>query len=126
MFNKGNLKAVDELSAPNFVDHTPRPGAKPGLQGMKDAITGFRTAFPDGKITVDELLADGNTVVARTTFTGTHKGPMAGIPATGKKIKVTGVDVVKVSNGKATEVWHYDQEQAMMEQLGLMPQQQQR
>jgi steroid delta-isomerase-like uncharacterized protein len=126
VFNKGNLKVVDELSAPNLIDHTPNPGAKPGVQGIKDTVTETRTAFPDCRITVDELLTDGNTVVARITFTGTHKGPLAGIPATGKKIKVTGVDVVKLSNGRATEVWHYGQERAMMEQLGLMPPQQQR
>ena len=121
VFNKGNLAVIDELSAPNFVDHTAPPGVAPGAEGMKQLITMYRTAFPDLQLTVEEMVAEGDTVVTRTTMRGTHKGELMGIPPTGKHVTMRGLDLVRLTGGKAVEVWHHDDELGMMQQLGVVP-----
>ena len=78
-------------------------------------------AFPDMSVTVDEMVAEGETVTARMTIRGTHQGEFMGVAATGRQINLLGVDVVHFSNGKATEVWHFDEEMVMWQQLGVAP-----
>jgi steroid delta-isomerase-like uncharacterized protein len=81
----------------------------------------FRTAFPDGRFTVEDLLADGEKVVSRFTATGTHKNDFMGIPATGKAITVTGIDILQFADGKAVEHWGEIDGLGMMQQLGVLP-----
>ena len=147
VFNKGNLGTVNELCAPNFVDHTSPPGADPGAEGVKQMIGMYRSAFPDIRVTVEEMVAEGvkqmigmyrsafpdirvtveemvaegDTVVSRTTMRGTHTGDLMGIPPTGKQVTMRGLDLVRIAGGKATEVWHHDEELALFAQLGVTP-----
>ena len=121
VFNKGNLDAIDELCTPDFVVHTPFPGMDPSREGMKQMFGMFQQAFPDMRLTVDEMVAEGDTVVARLTMTGTHTGDMMGIPPTGRQFKTRGMDLVHIVNGKATEVWHFEEEMAFWQQLGITP-----
>ena len=121
VFNKGNLGTVNELCAPNFVDHTSPPGADPGAEGVKQIIGMYRSAFPDIRVTVEEMVAEGDTVVSRTTMRGTHAGDLMGIPPTGKQVTMRGLDLVRIAGGKATEVWHHDEELALFAQLGVTP-----
>jgi steroid delta-isomerase-like uncharacterized protein len=121
VLNKGNMQAVDELIAPNFVEHNPFPGQAPGVEGLKQAMVALRQAFPDLHVTVDEMLSDGDKVVIRSTMKGTHKGNFMNIPATGKQISVEGIDIVRISNGRAVEHWGVTDNLTMMQQLGLVP-----
>lgn len=120
-FNKGNMNVIDELLAPNFVDHNPFPGYPPGLEGIRQGIAELRKGFPDLRFSIDDLLADGDKVVIRSTMTGTNKGAFMGTPATGKQIKVAAIDIVRITGGKAVEHWGITQDLEMMQQLGLVP-----
>lgn len=120
-FSKGNLAVVDEVCASNYVGYDPAEPPTHGPSGVKELITRYRAAFPDLRITVDELLATGDTVIARWTATGTNQGPFNGMPATGKKGTVTGIEVVHFANGKAVESFINWDTFGLMRQLGLIP-----
>jgi len=118
VMTKGNLKAIDELIADNYVEHhTPTldtPTAKARLaQGMAMS----RTGFPDLQITVEDIIAKGDKVWAYITMRGTNKGEFMGRPATGKKIEIKGVDIMRFVNGKAVEHGSLYDGLAMMQQL---------
>jgi steroid delta-isomerase-like uncharacterized protein len=120
-FNKGNVKAADEYISADFVDHDPFPGQGPGLAGFKQVFSGVRQAFPDLRFDVQDIFADGEKVVFRTTMKGTHKGTFMNIPATGKQVNVKGIDIVRMSGGKAVEHWGLLDTLTMMQQLGVIP-----
>lgn len=123
VINKGNLDAVDELCAPNFVIHTPPspPGMAGGAEGVKQMVTMYRGAFPDLQATPEEMVVEGDTVVVRMSMRGTHLGDLMGIPPTGKQFNTKGMDLIHISGGKATEVWHFEEELAFWQQLGIEP-----
>ncbi|MGH7601513.1 MAG: ester cyclase, partial [bacterium] len=81
----------------------------------------FRTAFPDLQVTVEDIIAKGDKVWVYTTMRGTNKGEFMGMPATGKKIEVKGIDIVRFVNGKAVEHWGVSDDLTMMQQLGMIP-----
>src|SRR5579864_7893482 len=121
MFNNGKMDDLGKYCADNLVDHQMMPGQKPGLAGLKEMMTGFRAAFPDLKFTTNYITADSNMIWAQYTMTGTNTGPFMGMPATGKSVKIDGMDLIRLENGKCVEHWGYDEGRKMMEQLGLMP-----
>ena len=121
IFNKGNLDAIDQLCSPDFVIHTPPPGMDPSSEGLKQMLDIFRQAFSDMNVTVDEMVAEGDTVVSRTSMRGTHTGDMMGIAPTGKQFSIRGMDLIHIVDGKATEVWHFEEELAFWQQLGVAP-----
>lgn len=120
-WDKGNLKAVDELMAPNYVDHNPPPGLPANREGAKQAITLFRTAFPDLKNTIEELVAEGDKVVGRVVARGTHRGEFQGIPPTGKQVTIEGIFIGRVAGGKIVETWEQFDAVSLLQQLGAMP-----
>lgn len=120
-WNNGDLAVVDELVAPDFVDHAAPPGLPPGAEGHKVLIKLYREAFPGMHLTINELLADGDKVIVRWAATGTHLGPLFGIPPTGKKINVDGIGIRRYSDGKMVVLWNVFDQMAMMQQLGLIP-----
>ncbi|HSR20537.1 MAG TPA: ester cyclase [Anaerolineales bacterium] len=118
--NAGNEKVIDELVASNFTTREEGELRPVGLQGFKQLAADFRTAFPDGRFVIEDLVAEGETVVYWGYFTGTHQGPLEGIPPTGKPVKVKDVDLFRFENGKIVETWtHFDQP-GMMMQLGVL------
>jgi steroid delta-isomerase-like uncharacterized protein len=121
LFNSGDLDAFDEVYAPNIVDHMPFPGQAQGLEGVKQANVIFRTAFPDIEFTIKDVIAEGDKVVVRSLYTGTHKGALFGIPPTGKAISVTGICIARIKAGKIVDWWHNRDELGMMQQLGVIP-----
>ena len=121
VFNKGNLTAADEFMSADFVEHDPFPGQGPGLQGLKQGLAAFRQAFPDLHIGIDDMIADGGKVVIRSRMKGTHKGTFMNMPPTGKQISVEGIDIVRMSGGKAVEHWGLLDALTMMQQLGATP-----
>jgi steroid delta-isomerase-like uncharacterized protein len=118
-FNKGDLSKVLELFSPKFVGHLPE-----GDTNFKDFKAGAKAlfnAFPDAKYTVDELISEGNRFAAYYTINATHKGKFMGIPATGKKIKISAMTIRRVAGGKCVEGWDLMDSLTMMQQLGAMP-----
>jgi len=117
--NTGNLAMLDQLVAPDYIEHSE------GFQGVelfKQQLTAFRAAFPDLRVTVEDvLLADGGRFASRTTVTGTHTGDLMGMPATGRHISVEAVDIGRVENGRAKERWGGLNMYSMLTQLGVVP-----
>ena len=117
--NTGNVAAFDDLVAPGCVDHDPAPGQVPGPAGYKAFFTDLHTAFPDLKIDVETLLADGDQVAFAYTLSGTHQGPFQGHAATGKPVKVRGLQISSFADGKMVERWGSSDELGILSQLGL-------
>ena len=121
VINKQNVAVIDELIAPNITAHNPAPGQEPGVEGMKNLMSMSFAAFPDLNSNLDFMVAEGDIVARRMTTTGTHKGDLMGIPATGKKITMTEIHIFRIANGKAVEHWANVDALGMMQQLGVIP-----
>ena len=119
--NKGNMAALDEALAPNFVDHSAPPGAPAGLEGLKMFLTGLRAAFPDLHYHIEDEIAEGDMVVQRVTGHGTMKGEFQGMPPTGKHAMWSEIHITRMKDGKAAEHWANVDQMGMMQQLGLAP-----
>lgn len=122
VWNEGNLDLVDEYVAEEFVLHDPAmPDDLRGPAGYKEVVTMYRTAFPDAHITIEELVAEGDTVVVRWTGRGTHEGELMGIEPTTNEVEVPGMTVVHVEDGTMTEGWQCYDVLGMLGQLGAVP-----
>jgi steroid delta-isomerase-like uncharacterized protein len=120
-FNKGNLAVVDEAIATNYVSYDPAVPTVHGPAGLKQLIGMYRSAFPDVRLTVEEIVAIGDTVVTRWSATGTHRGPFSGVPPTGRKATVTGMQISHFANGKVVEDFVNWDTLGLMRQLGVIP-----
>ena len=121
-FNSGNMDGLENYVAADMIEHQQDPMIKTtGLQGLKDAISMYRAAFPDMKFTSLEMVAEGDLVINHINMKGNNTGPMGEMPASNKLMDVNGVDVVGFENGKGVEHWGYWEEMKMMTQLGMMP-----
>lgn len=122
IFAGGNLELVDELFAPSFVLHDPSvPQEVRGIEALKQYVTMYRTAYPDTHFTIEDQIAEGDRVVTRWTGQGTHQGELMGIPPTGKRVTVTGIELDRISGGKIEESWVSYDALGMMQQLGIVP-----
>jgi steroid delta-isomerase-like uncharacterized protein len=121
VWGEGNAALADELIASDLVEHTPFPAPAPGLEGHKQVLAMFRSAFPDLKVTVDDVIGEDDWTCLMWHGDGTHTGDMMGIPATGKTVHVTGIDVLKLENGKIKERWAEIGAFSLMQQLGVIP-----
>ena len=120
--NQNNLDALDEVAAPHLTDHDPAPGQAPGLDGVKQWFSSMHTAFPDFQMNVEDMIAEGDKVVARVRMSGTHQGVFMGIDATGNRVTITGIDILRVNaDGKIVEHWGNFDDLGMMQQLGVVP-----
>jgi len=119
-YSKGNVDVLDELFAPNFIEH--QAGIlPPTVEGVKRSIAYLRGAFPDMKLTIEEIIANGDKTWARITGRGTHRGPFMGLPPTGKSFAITIMDVCRFENGQIVEHWGVADQLAVMVQLGGLP-----
>ena len=116
-----NLAVVDELLAEDFVDHTPLPGVPPTRDGVRGLFAGLHAAFPDLRVTIHEQIAEGNQVMTRKTFEGTHGGTFLGIPATGNKISFPVIDILTLRDGKIREHRLIIDQLGLLQQLGAIP-----
>ena len=122
LFNRGNMGIVGEIFAPDFIEREQLPpGIPSGREGVKVLTTMLRSAFPDFKATIDDILAEGDKVVIRMTWSGTQKGEFMGIPASGKRISIGVIDIIRITNGKVVEHWGQMDSMSMMQQLGAIP-----
>ena len=121
VFNKHNPDAVDEFFAPDYVNHTAPPGMPNDREGVKAIAAMYLGAFPDLKVTTELQVAEGDKVVSHWTMTATHSGELMGIPATGKRIEMTGIGIQRIAGGKIVEEWNESDQMGMMQQLGVVP-----
>ena len=122
VFNRGNMSFADEFFAPNFVEHEELP---PGIprdgEGVKQLTTMLHSAFPDFKATIDDIVAEGDKVVIRQTWSGSHKGEFMGIPPTGRSVSFGVIDILRIADGKCVEHWGQMDSMSLMQQLGAIP-----
>jgi len=116
-FSAGNLDVCDELVSPDAVEN--QRGSKPGIEGTKETIRTLRTWFSDFELTIVDLVARGDTVWIRNRATGVNTGSVFGKPATGRRLDITVIDIVRFANGKIVEHWGVADQLGMLIQLGL-------
>src|SRR5215207_1061023 len=122
LFGRGNLDVADEIYAPDYVGHDPsNPEDVRGLQAAKRAAADYRRAFPDLRVTVEDLIAEGDKVAARLRVRGTHLGDLNGIAPTGRRVDFTGIVMSRVEGGRIAEDWANFDDLGMMRQLGVIP-----
>jgi steroid delta-isomerase-like uncharacterized protein len=115
----GDLSVIDQQLADDFVDREELPGLPNTRQGVRQFFEMFRGAFPDLKMSPEDIIAEGDKVVIRARLQGTHSGEFMGIPATGKKIDLPVIDIMRFQGGKAIEHWGAMDSGMMMQQLGV-------
>jgi predicted ester cyclase len=119
--DKGNLDAMDELVAEDYIDHSPPPFPfAPGREGLKEAFRLFWDATP-GRHDIEDQIAEGDKVVTRLTAYGKHDGDLPGIARTGNDLKMTAVVIHRIADGKLAEKWSDKDELALLQQLGVIP-----
>jgi steroid delta-isomerase-like uncharacterized protein len=121
VWGRGDVQAADEVLAEDFIEHRPAPGQGPGREGHKQVLKVWRAAFPDLTISVDDLLADGDRVVLRWSAQATHRGELMGVPATGRRVTLTGIDILRIVDGRIVERWGEFNSTEMLQQLGALP-----
>jgi predicted ester cyclase len=119
--NGGNLAVADELIDPEFLDREAHPGGNRGPESFRQLITMLRTAFPDLRFEIEDLIAEGDTVAGRLTMNGAHEGPLMGMPPTGRAVRQAHMHFVRFWDGKAVEHWGLRDDMGMMRQIRLMP-----
>ncbi len=123
VLNRGNMTEIsttlDELFVPDFVRHDPAGGFR-SREDYKQFVFSLLAALP-GQFTIEDLIAEGEKVVLRYTFHGTHQGQWRGVPPTGKPVTFTGIFIYRILEGKIVEGWENADALGLVRQLGLIP-----
>lgn len=118
VFNERRPDLLEEFLAEDFESHTE---LAPGLEGAKQFYAISDAAFPDQQTTIEDVIAEGDKVVVRATFKGTHQGELIGIPPTGRTVILPWISILRLANGKIVEHWYQDDQMGLMQQLGVLP-----
>ncbi len=122
VFEQGNIDLLDELLAPDYTNHSPAtPDLPTGPEGVKAVVSMFRSAMPDLRVVIEDMIAEGEKVATRYTLEGTHEGELFGVPPTGKRLSIKSITVERVSEGRIREHWRVTDTLEMMQQLGVVP-----
>lgn len=122
LLNAGDVDGFGDLLAADFVEHEETPGLAPTRDGVKEFFRMYLAAFPDLHMDAQDVIATGDKVVARARITGTHRGELMGMPATGKSVDVQLIDIMRFGDdGLVREHWGVIDALAMMQQLGAIP-----
>jgi steroid delta-isomerase-like uncharacterized protein len=122
VFNEGRFEAADELVHSDALGHDPaQPAPTRGPEGVKESVRGYREAFPDIHISIDEQVAEGDLVATRWTGRGTHRGELFGIPPTGKETTVSGITIDRFKDGKIAESHTNWDTLGLLQQIGAIP-----
>jgi steroid delta-isomerase-like uncharacterized protein len=121
VINQNRMDRATDLVVEDFVELDPLPGQRQGREGLKEVLGMMRAAFPDIHWAVEEMVAEGDKVVTRFTWTGTHRGSFMGIPATGKSLSVKGVVIDQLEGGKMSNSRILMDNLGMLQQLGVLP-----
>jgi steroid delta-isomerase-like uncharacterized protein len=121
VWNGGNYDVLDEFVASDIVIHGTTPEADiHGHAGIRQFYGMLRAAFPDLHFTINDQLADGDRVATCWTASATHRGDFQGIPATGKSVRMSGIDIDLIVGGKVVECWPVVDELGLLQQLGVL------
>jgi len=124
-WNQGKIAVFDELCASDWIHHDPSQPNVHTREDFKRNVTERRRAFPDLHFRMEDMIAEGDQVILRWMWHGTHTGdlltPMMRLPATGKQVTVTGITIFHVASGKVVETWNQSDRLGMYQQLGLIP-----
>lgn len=121
--SRGNIEAVDEFLAEDFVDHSAIPGFSPDREGVKRLFAAMHAAFEGFRAVVHQQVAEGGKVVTRKTLHGTHRGEFMGVPPTGTPVEIDVIDILYVEGGRITDHWTQVDLLGLMQQLGVVPEQ---
>jgi steroid delta-isomerase-like uncharacterized protein len=121
VFVKGDMAALDELVDDDFVEHEEFPGMSSDKAGLRTFVTTMREAFPDVSVEIVSIAVDGDEVWTQAVMRGTHRGEFMGVPATNRAIEVPMFDRVRIRDDKAIEHWGLTDSLALMQQLGVVP-----
>jgi steroid delta-isomerase-like uncharacterized protein len=121
LISAGDIDGFGALLADDFTEHEEMPGLEPTREGVQAAFRDYRAAFPDLRMDPQDVLASGDKVTARVRITGTHEGPFMGMPATGRRVDVQTIDIMRWGDdGLCHEHWGVMDQLAMMQQLGAI------
>jgi len=118
---EGRLETIDELIAKDFRGWTPTNGEVKGREAFRDQVTMYRSAFPNMTMVVDLITSDGEWVTTKWTASGTHSGELMGMPASGKDVTVTGIEVDRIAGGQIIEGYGVFDALGMLQQIGAVP-----
>lgn len=119
--NRGNFALADELLADEVIEYEVLPeGLPPNGDGIRQLFKLLRHAFPDLRITIEDLLNDGDKVIARVTLRGTHQAEFLGIAATGRRVEYEAIDISRVVDGRIAEHWGIPNYLTLFKQLGIL------
>ncbi len=122
LLNQTNLDLFDEIFAPDFVQYGADPDQVSGVEDLKQFFIMMRLGFPDFQVTIEDLFAaEGEKVVLRFVFRGTHEGEFTGVAPTGKQVTMAGIDIFRIAGGKIVELWNQEDVLGMMQQIGAVP-----
>jgi steroid delta-isomerase-like uncharacterized protein len=121
VLNKGEIDATGRYFWEDVVEHIPFPGQGTGLKGLQDVLRGMKAAFPDMHWKIEEQITEGDRVMSRFVWTGTHRGPFLGIPATGKPVTVWGIVIDRLVDKRIKETRIIMDTLGMMGQMGAIP-----
>lgn len=119
VINQGNFEVVDEIVDPSYVYRSPDEELH-GTEALKSFLGGYHAAFPDLRMAIDDLVVADDKAVIFFTLTGTHEGPLMGIPPTGKEMCVHGVVRSRLEDGRIVEEWEILDQLAILTQLGVV------
>ena len=103
--NQGRLEVLDELFSTRFVDHS-TPGQVAGVEGVKEYFAAVRGGFPDMRVSIEDIVAEGEKVVVRTTWRGTHQSTYDGVPASGRQVARTMIQIFRIVHSQIEEEWN--------------------
>ena len=118
LWNNGDTAVIPQLVAPNATGHV--NGQTIVTSALAARVRNTYDAYPDLKFSVDDLLADGNKAVVRWTMTGTHRGTLAGVPGSGARVSVTGINIFRVTDGRIAEMWVSADDLGELRQIGAL------
>jgi steroid delta-isomerase-like uncharacterized protein len=121
VITKGNIEAAAEYVWEDVIEQVPLPGQGPGLSGLQDILRAMRAGFPDIVFSIQEQIAEHDKVASRFEWTGTHKGEFLGIPATGRPVRVWGVVIDRLKDGRIQDTRIIMDTLGLMAQLGVLP-----
>ncbi|MDQ3808887.1 MAG: ester cyclase [Chloroflexota bacterium] len=120
-FFANDAAALEEVTSQDVVYHTAPPGLSAGIQGYRELMAMYHGAFADLRLTIDDMIAEGDKVVTRFTGSGTHRGDFMGVAPTGKQAAAGAISIVRVAGGKVTEEWDQLDLLGLLQQLGAIP-----
>lgn len=119
--NQGNIETFDELVSSDVIEHEEMGDFSPGAEGVKQFFAMLRSAFPDLRATIEDLIVEGDKVVARGIWSGSQTGDFMGVPPSGNSVTFGVIDIFRIAKGKVTEHWGQTDNLGLMQQIGAIP-----